>query len=143
MHDNSSGKLEIVLALAEKARADVVRFEAAGKTRIEVVIAAATELDSERVPAVSRRLRLLVSSPEYGVHPGIPPLVSPPDNLWPRAVDQQLHVFAVKNFPPEGGRDVSFDAKPFVREIRHGGFYTQGAGVEDGRAKPDPGESQT
>ena len=122
MHDNSSTKLEIVLTLAEKARPDVVRFKAAGKTGIEAVIGAATELDGERVPAVPRSLRLLVGSAEYGVNPWFPSFVLPPDGLWPSSVDQQLHVFAVKNFGRECGRDVSFDAKPFVREIRHGSF---------------------
>ena len=122
MHDNSSTKLEIVLTLAEKARPDVVRFKAAGKTGIKVVICTATELNGERVPAVPRSLRLLVGSAEYGVNPGFPSFALSPDELWPSSVDQQLHVFAVKNFRCESGRDVSFDAEPFVREIRHGSF---------------------
>src|SRR5882762_6143182 len=103
MHDNSSGKLEIVLALAIKAGPEEVALEAARKSVVKVVIGAATQLESERVLAISRRLRLLVSSAEDGVQPGIPPFVSVPGNLWPGPVDQQLHVFAVKYFWREGG----------------------------------------
>jgi hypothetical protein len=88
MHDNSSGKLEIVLALAKKAGPDEVAFEAARKSVVKVVIGAATELESKPVLAIPCRLRLLVSSAEDGVQPGIPPLVSVPGNLWPRSVDQ-------------------------------------------------------
>jgi hypothetical protein len=104
MHDNSSGKLEIVLVLAKKAGVDEVAFEAARKSVVKVVIGAATELESERVPAsIPRRLRLLVSSAEDGMQPGIPPLVSVPGNLRPGSVDEQLHVFAAIYFWREGG----------------------------------------
>src|ERR1700674_204447 len=143
MQDNSSGKLEIVLALAKKAGPQVVACEAARKSVVKVVICAASELESERVLAISRGLRLFVSSAEDGVQPGIPPLVSPPGNLGPRSVDQQLHVFAVKYFRCESGRDVSFNAKPFVGVIRHRCSQAQGTGVENGGAKPDPRESQS
>src|SRR6266481_2518327 len=143
MQDNSSTKLEVVLALAKKAGPDVVAFEAARKSIVKVVIGAASQLDTVGAPAVSCGLGLLVSSAEDAVQPGIPPLVSPPGNLWPRAVDQQLHVFLGKNIRAPGGREVSFNAKPFVRVIRHGCLNAKGVGVEDGRAKPNPVESQT
>src|SRR6266478_6310895 len=142
MQDNSGTKLEVVLALAKKAGPDVVAFEAARKSIVKVVIGAASQLDTVAVLAVPRRLRLLVSSAEDAVQPGIPPLVSPPGNLWPPAVDQQLRAFAGKNVRAPGGREVSFNAKPVVRVIRHGCFQAHGVGVEDGRAKPDPVESQ-
>ena len=103
MQDNSSAKLEIVLALAKKTGPEEVAFEAARKSVVKVVIGSATKLESEPVLAISRRCRQLVSSPEDGVQPGIPPLVSVPGNLGPRSVDQQLHVFAVKYFWREGG----------------------------------------
>src|ERR1700682_459949 len=82
-------------------------------------------------------------SAEDGVQPGIPPLESVPRTLCPCTVDQQLPVCAIKNLRCESSRDVSFDAEPFVRVIRQGCSNPDGAGVEDGRAKPDPGESET
>ena len=141
MHHNPSANLVIVLRLLEKTGSNVVGLQAARKTRIEVVIGAASRLDTVRAPAVPRGLRLFVSSAEDGMDPGFPS-IPPRGDLWPCPVDQQFHVFAVKNLRCKRGRDVSFDAEPFVREIRHGRSYAHGAGVEDGRPKPDPIEAK-
>src|SRR5262249_1175424 len=40
-------------------------------------------------------------------------------------------------------RNVALDGKPVVREITQRGIDADGAGVEDGRAEPIPGDSKT
>src|SRR5262249_11033706 len=113
MHHDSSGKLEIVLGLAEKSGADVIGFQPTRKAGIEAVVRATTRLDAVGVATVPGNLRLFMSSAKDAVHPRFP-VLSPPSDLRPAPVDHQLHVFAVENFRGKRHRDISFERKPVV-----------------------------